>query len=364
MSQLSELFEVGGQSPWLDNLRRDWIYNGELEAWIGRGIRGITSNPTIFQKAMTSTDAYHSQLQELISQGLDLEASYWKLVVTDIADAAALLTPVYEQSRGVDGYVSVEVSPELANSTEATITAARHLRAQISAPNVMIKVPATPEGIPAISVLTAEGINVNVTLIFGLSRYVQVMEAYLSGLEACSGDLSEIHSVASFFISRVDTEVDQRLRDVGIGGQDLLGKAAVAQARLAYQLFQETFQGSRWEALEQHGANKQRPLWASTSTKNPNYPDTLYVDSLVGPNSVNTIPEATINAFLDHGTVSRTIDHDLADAKDTFDALATCNVSIEEVAHKLEREGVNSFKQSFNDVLAALEKVSRSFTSL
>lgn len=361
MATLSELHELGGQSPWLDNLRRDWIKNGELARWVHDGIRGVTSNPTIFQRAMTSSDAYHEQLRTLVADGVDLEDSYWRLVISDIVDAASVLAPVYENSNGEDGYVSVEVSPELANDTQATIDAARKLHAQINQPNVMIKVPATAEGIPAIETLTAEGINVNITLIFSLARYGEVMAAYLNGLEAATGDLSKIRSVASFFVSRVDTEVDARLAQIAPPDTELYGQAAVAQAKLAYGLFQQAFDTSRWQALAARGANKQRPLWASTSTKNPAYADTLYVDALIGPESVNTLPESTIAAFLDHGTIARTIDTDLAAAENTFEKLEALGISFADVANKLEIDGVDSFKKSFNDVLDTLQGVRQSF---
>ena len=291
MSKLIELHEVGRQSPWLDNLKRSWITGGELARWVERGCRGITSNPTIFQKAMTSGDAYDRDLAELTAGGAGTEESYWHLVTSDISAALAVLRPTYDASAGGDGYVSVEVAPELAHDAAATIEAARELHGRIDAPNLYVKVPATAAGVDAVRTLTAEGRSINVTLIFSLPRYEEVIEAYLSGLESRSGDLSDVSGVASFFVSRVDTEVDRRLESAGTAAAlALRGRIAVAQAKLAYEIFQRRFSGPRWEALAARGARLQRPLWASTSTKNPAYPDTLYVDELIGPDTVNTLP--------------------------------------------------------------------------
>lgn len=359
MSRLHDLFNQQGQSPWLDNLRRSWVASGELQDWVDRGVRGITSNPSIFEKAMTGTDAYDEQLRELKASGASIEESYWALVVSDIEGALGVLRPLYETSDGVDGFVSVEVDPTLAPDTEGTITAARALHQRIDQPNVYIKIPATQAGIPAIEQMIAEGRSVNVTLIFSLSRYQAVMEAYLSGLERCPGDLSAVSSVASFFISRTETEVDNRLDALGTPEASALkGQGAVAQGQAAYHLFLETFTGPRWEALVARGAKVQRPLWASTSTKNPDYSDTLYVDALIGPDTVNTLPDNTLAAFADHGTVARTVDADPAQAHQVLASLEALGVSMEDVSQVLEDEGVAAFVKSFDDLLANLaEKV-------
>jgi len=353
MTQLQRLFDEQGQSPWLDNLRRGWITGGELQAWVDRGIRGITSNPSIFQKAMGTGNDYDTQLTELAGQSID--DAYWALVVRDIEDALAILRPVYDASGGEDGYVSVEVAPALARDTEGTIAAARELHQRIDEPNLYVKIPGTAEGIPAIRQMIAEGRSINVTLIFSLDRYQEVMEAYLSGLEACDGDLTTISSVASFFISRVDTEVDRRLDELGTPeALALRGRGAVAQAQVAYDLFLQTFSGPRWEALAERGARVQRPLWASTSTKNEAYPDTLYVDTLIGPDTVNTMPDATLDAFEDHGTVARTIDADPAAARAVLAAIEAAGVDLDDVGRRLEDEGVAAFEKSFDELLDTL----------
>jgi len=360
MTRLHDLYREQGQSPWLDNLRRGWLSSGELQSWIDRGVRGITSNPSIFQKAMSDTSDYDIQLGELKSAGMSILDSYWELVTSDISAALDLLAPVYAESSGIDGYVSVEVDPSLATDTEGTTTAARDLHNQIDKPNLLVKIPATAEGIPSIRQMISEGRSVNVTLIFSLQRYEQVMEAYISGLEACEGDLSGVASVASFFISRTETEVDNRLGAIGTPeALELQGMGAVAQGRVAYELFRSTFSGPRWDALVERGARVQRPLWASTSTKNPAYPDTLYVDALIGPDTVNTIPDATLEAFENHGMVTRTIDSDAAGANETLEALTRAGIDLEDVATQLEAEGVAAFIKSFDDLLVTLgEKAS------
>ncbi len=356
MGTLHDVSDQQGQSPWLDNLRRGWLSNGELQAWLDRGVRGLTSNPSIFAKAMIDTDDYDAELGELVAKGVSVEDAYWELVVGDIRQAMALLDPVHQASGGEDGYVSVEVSPTLANDEVGTIAAGRELDDRIEGSNLYVKVPATKEGIPAIQTLVSEGRSINVTLIFSLKRYQDVMEAYIAGLEACDlDDLSNISSVASFFISRVDVNVDAQL--VSIGTDEALalrGKAAIAQGKLAYELFEQTFVGERWHALAAKGARLQRPLWASTSTKDPSYPDTLYVDTLIGPNTVNTLPDATLLAFDDHGTVARTIDADMAEAHKVVADLLALGIDLEKVAAQLEDEGVASFAQAFEEVLATL----------
>ena len=356
MTRLKELFSTENQSPWLDNLRRSWILNGELQNWIDNGVRGITSNPTIFQKAMTDTNDYDSQLLELIASGKSVEESYWELVVEDINGALDLLRPLYEESKGLDGFVSLEVDPSLAHDTLATVSAARYLHSLIDKPNLYVKIPATSAGIPAIHEIISDGSSVNVTLIFSLERYAEVIEAYISGLESLEGDLSHVSSVASFFISRTDTEVDKRLQSIGSeSALSLQGKAAIAQAQAAYQIFKNSFSGPRWNVLQERGARPQRPLWASTSTKNPDFPDTLYVDELIGPETVNTIPDSTLQAFMDHGKVARTIDSDNHDFS-LLDKIEKEGVDLQDVAQLLEEQGVTAFIESFNDLLNTLNQ--------
>jgi len=360
---LHRLFSEQGQSPWLDNLKRSWIHNGELQNWIDRGVRGLTSNPSIFQKAISGSDSYDEQFGQLIADGKSIEESYWELVIQDIEDALALLRPLYDSSDGLDGYVSVEVSPNLANDTDGTLAAATDLNARIDEPNVYIKIPGTAAGLPAIEQATAQGINVNVTLLFSIDRYAEVMEAYISGLEQHEGDLSRISSVASFFISRVETEVDNRLTEIGSEeALALRGRAAVANGVMAYQLFTRTFAGERWEKLVARGAKPQRPLWASTSTKNDDYPDTLYIDALIGPDSVNTIPDKTLAAFEDHGTVARTIDADVDQARAALAAIDAVGVDLADVAQKLEDAGVASFAAAFDSLLDTLKERAADFS--
>jgi transaldolase len=363
MTRLHDLYAEQGQSPWLDNLRRDWIHDDHLAELVAAGIRGVTSNPTIFAKAISGEDDYDEQFASLIGS-MTVDQAYWELVITDIVDALAILRTVHDESGGTDGFVSLEVAPALAHDTAGTVAAARVLHDRIAAPNLFVKVPATAEGVSAIHQLIAEGKSINVTLIFGLERYDAVIEAYLSGLEAyaASGatDLSGVASVASFFVSRVDTEIDRRLETLA-GGPDgdgsilgLRGKAAVAQAQEAYVHFEQAFSGPRWEALAAKGAQVQRPLWASTSTKNPAYDDLLYVDSLIGPATVNTMPDGTVDAFLDHGRVARTVDADQAGAAATLQALAQAGIDLEDVAATLEDEGVHSFAKSFDELIQSL----------
>ena len=355
-TNLHKMFDEHNQSPWLDNLRRHWLHNGELQSWLDKGVRGITSNPSIFQNAIEGSEDYNEQFSQLLADGMSVVDSYWGLVITDINDALALTRPIFDESNGLDGYVSVEVDPGLARNCKGTEDAARELWDRIDAPNVYIKIPATAEGVPAIQMMISEKRSINVTLLFSVDRYREVMEAYIAGLEAAEGDLSMISSVASFFISRVDVEVDKRLEAIGTDAAlALRGKAAVANGKLAYAAFQETFSGPRWEALEARGAQKQRPLWASTSTKNPDYPDTLYVDELIGPDTVNTIPDNTLAFFLDHGTVGRTLDVDVDGARAVMAEIAAVGVDHDDVAAVLEQEGVASFEKSFDSLIASLE---------
>jgi transaldolase len=355
-TRLQQLHGEQGQSPWLDNLRRGWITGGELARWVELGIRGVTSNPTIFQKAISGSDDYDEQFADVATGDASAADAYWSLVLSDIESGLAILRPVYDRSSGGDGFVSVEVDPALARDTAGTIAAARRLHRLIDEPNLLVKIPGTAEGLPAIEAMIAEGRSINVTLIFGLDRYREVIEAYLAGLEACDGDLSRVNSVASFFISRVDTEVDRRLADIGTAqALALRGKTAVAQGQLAYQIFLDAFAGSRWQALAERGARLQRPLWASTSTKNPDYPELLYVERLIGPDTVDTMPDATVEAFLDHGTVARTVDADPDEASAVLDQVAEVGVDLDDVARVLEEQGVSSFAKSFEELLAVLQ---------
>lgn len=357
MTRLHDLYESGGQSPWLDNLRRDWISDGHLRKLIDAGVRGVTSNPTIFAKAIEGEHDYDEQFISLVPE-LSVQDAYWELVITDIVDALEILRPVYEESSGVDGFVSLEVSPTLAHDTDATVEAARNLHERVAKGNLYVKIPATVEGLPAIRTMFAEGRSINVTLIFGLDRYDAVAEAYIAGLEdyvaAGANDLSRVSSVASFFVSRVDTEVDRRLDELG-AAPSLHGKAAVAQAKVAYKHFKETFTGPRWDALAALGARPQRPLWASTSTKNPSYFDLLYVDNLIGPDTVNTMPDGTLAAFIDHGSVSRSIDEDVISAQEELRQIVEAGIDFDDVASTLESQGVASFSDSFGDLLKTLE---------
>lgn len=354
-SRLHQLHSEHGQSPWLDNLRRGWITGGELAGWVERGVRGITSNPTIFQKAIEASDEYDTQFRELVAAGKSIDESYWEAVVTDITDALEILRPVHDESDGVDGYVSLEVAPSLARDTAGTVAAARELHGRIAQPNLFVKVPATAEGVDAIRQLIGEGHSINVTLIFGIDRYDEVIEAYISGLEAYDGDLSQVASVASFFVSRVDTEVDRQLDAIGsVEALALRGRTAVAQAQTAYRLFRQRFSGERWQALVDRGARVQRPLWASTSTKNPAHPDTLYVDTLIGSDTVNTMPENTLDAFDDHGTLARTVDADYTAADKVLADVERVGVDLDAVSTLLEDQGVASFAKSFDELISAL----------
>jgi transaldolase len=355
-TRLHELYDQFAQSPWLDNLRRDWLDDGTIAAWVERGVRGITSNPSIFAKAIGGSNDYDEQLAASLRSGSTVEESYWDLVCSDVTRALDILRPLYDASGGEDGFVSVEVDPSLADDTEATVAAARVLAARINRPNLFVKVPATPAGIPAIRTLISEGISVNVTLIFALTRYREVMEAYIAGLESCDETaLASVRSVASFFVSRVDGEVDKALDRIGSPeALALRGRVAVANAQVAYDDFVGTFTGSRWDALARRGAHVQRPLWASTSTKNPAYRDTLYVDELIGPSSVNTLPDDTLAAFLDHGTPARTVDVDPVAARAVLAACHSLGVDLDGITDKLEIDGVAAFRSSFDDLLTVL----------
>jgi len=358
MTRLHELGKIG-QAIWLDYIRRSFITSGQLEAWIETGVTGVTSNPTIFEKAITGSTDYDEPLHCLVDAGKKAVEIYEALAFEDIQRAADLLRPVYQSTGGRDGYVSLEASPHLAHDTARTITEARRLFAALERPNVMIKVPATPAGIPAIETLIGEGININVTLIFSRAQYQAAARAYIAGLEklaASGGDISRVASVASFFVSRVDTAVDRALEE--IGNTELLDK--MANAKAAYALFWEMFSSARWKRLAALGARVQRPLWASTSTKNPLYPDTLYVDSLIGRDTVNTVPLATLQAFLDHGRVSPTLEADLDEARAHLTRLADLGIELATITQKLLDDGVAAFAKSFEALMASIaEKCKR-----
>ncbi len=355
-SPICRLLEYG-QSPWYDNLRRKLISDGNLARMAADDcLRGVTSNPTIFEKAVSAGEDYDSAVADLAAQGLSTEDIGWKIVTEDVAAACEVFRPAFEESGGGDGFVSLEVDPTLAHDTEGTIAQARQLHEQLGLANLMVKIPATAEGVPAIEAMIAEGRKINVTLIFSLERHAEVIEAYLSGLErfvSGGGDPAQVASVASFFVSRVDTEADRRLPE----GHPLRGKVAVANAKLAYQLFRQRFSGDRWDRLAAAGARLQRPLWASTSTKNPAYSDTLYVDELVGPDTVNTLAPASIEALRDHGDPKPdTIEGDLDAARTVMDELAAAGIDYDDLTATLEREGVDAFARSYQDFLAALDK--------
>ncbi len=353
-SKLHELSEHG-VSVWIDYLSRDLLESGELARMMKEdAVVGITSNPTIFQKAISQGNAYDEQLKELTDES-DPKEVFYALASKDIAAACDLLGSVSEKTEGLDGYVSWEVDPTLAYDVEATYEEAQRLHAWIDRPNLYVKIPATRPGVAAIEDMVADGKNINVTLIFSLQRYREVVEAYIRGLErlvASGGDPAKVHSVASFFVSRVDTEADKRLE--AIGSKDALalrGKLAIANAKLAYQHYKEAFSGPRWEFLEGKGATKQRCLWASTSTKNPEYRDVLYVEELIGPETVNTMPEETITAFQDHGNVADTLEQGIDEARNLFDDLAAVGVDYDDVVLTLEEEGVQKFADSFAELL-------------
>ena len=362
MNRIQELAQLG-QSIWLDYIERGMVQNGELQAFVQQGVAGVTSNPTIFQQAIAKSTAYRTELQQLVATTKGAKSIFETLAIADIQAAADVLRSVYEQQHARDGYVSIEVAPDLAYNTEATVAEARRLFAMVNRPNVMVKVPATQPGIGALRQLIGEGININVTLIFGLERYAAVKEAYLQGLETrltAGKPVASIASVASFFVSRVDSNVDGKLESLtsrmGLQPKQLMGQAAVANAKLAYAQFHEKFSGPRWEMLAGAGAQLQRPLWASTSTKNPHYPDLLYVDRLIGPHTVNTMPLKTLEAFLDHGVVAQTVTQGLDEARQLFADLASLGIDMEQVSNELEVEGVQKFADSYNELLQSIEQ--------
>ena len=359
-----------GQSIWCDSISRSLIDSGRLSSLVDDGVVGMTSNPTIFQKAISGCSDYDSAIEKLVASGADAQGVYEALTVADIRDAADLLRPVFDRTDGVDGRVSLEVNPHLANDAEGTVSEAQHLFDALDRLNILIKVPATDAGLGAIETLIGKGISVNVTLIFSLSMYAKVMEAYIRGLERLAGeggDVSRVVSVASFFISRVDTVVDERLTKlIGEGRDDLgslLGKAAVGNAKLAYQMFKDVFHGDRFTALQKNGGLVQRPLWASTSTKNPAYCDTMYVDTLIGPDTVNTLPLPTIDAVKDHSNATLSIEEDLELYRGCIEKIEGCAISMEEVAGELLSAGLKSFSDSFDLLMNDIETKMRELSA-
>jgi transaldolase/glucose-6-phosphate isomerase len=361
VTTLQELL-VHGQSPWIDNITRGMLSGGELQRLIDVGIVGLTSNPTIFQKAIGSGSDYDAALSTLVRDGKSVSEIFENLVLADIAEAARILRPVYDRTEGRDGFVSIEVSPSLAFDTAGTVADARRFFHGLQAPNIMIKVPGTAEGIPAFRTLIGEGINVNVTLLFAVENYRHVAEAYVEGLETLDrsgAPIDRVASVASFFVSRVDTAVDEALNKKVASDPDhaadyraLLGSAAIANAKVAYaDVYKTIFDGPRWAALAAKGARPQRALWASTSTKNPAYRDVIYVEELIGANTVNTMPPSTIKDFLDHGRVRDSLEEDVAAARKVLERLAAAGIDMEQVTDKLQRDGVASFAKSFQDLL-------------
>ncbi len=368
MTKIQDINRLG-QSIWLDFVDRPLLDSGKLQRLVEQGVSGLTSNPTIFDKAFSSGNAYDDDIRRLIGEGKTTDQIYETLAVGDIQRAADVMRPVYDRTHGADGFVSLEVSPTLANDAKGTIGEAKRLWSALNRPNVMIKVPATPAGLEAIPVLIGSGLNINVTLIFGIEQYEAVAEAYIAGLERLAqsgGDVSHTASVASFFVSRVDTLVDKKLDQLDTQTQTapasspkpstLRGKIAIANAKVAYARFQHIFAGPRWDALKAKGAHVQRPLWASTGTKDPRYSDTLYVDSLIGPDTVNTVPPATLDAILDHGHPAPTLEAGVGQAKDYLTRLAALGIDLEQVTQQLLDEGVASFAKSFESLLAGLEQ--------
>jgi transaldolase len=358
MSNRLREIEALGQSIWNDNISRQLLEDGILARLIGEdGISGVTSNPTIFEKAMGHSDRYDAEFREALGETSDPQQVFERLAIQDIRDTADLLRPVFDRTKGQDGYVSFEVPAALAFDSTGTIEAAERYRAEIDRPNVLIKVPGTTEGVRAFEELTALGVNVNVTLLFAVARYEEIAEAFLLGLERrldAGEPIEKAASVASFFVSRVDTKVDKALE--GTGREDLRGKAAVANAKIAYESFQRIFSGPRWEDLAAKGARVQRPLWASTSTKNPAYSDVLYVDDLIGPDTVNTMPDQTIEAARDHATPARTVDKDVDQAHEVIAGVKAAGVDFDKIVlHELVDEGVKSFADSYDSLIKTIE---------
>jgi len=368
MNPLVQL-RTAGQSPWYDYIQRELITSGDLQAMIDQdGLMGVTSNPSIFEKAIGGSADYDEELQRLAAQVTNVKEIYEALAIRDIQAAADVMSAVYESSKGRDGYVSLEVSPDLAFNTDGTIEEALRLWKTVDRANVMIKVPGTPEGLPAVEHLLSQGLNINITLLFSVKVYEDVAWTYIRGLEkfaANGGDVSKIASVASFFVSRIDTMIDTHL-DAKLKDEtneskrktleSLKGQIAIANAKVAYLIYQEIFSGAQFQALKQKGAKVQRLLWASTGTKNPQYPDTYYMDALIGPDTVNTIPAVTFNAFRDHGTVKETLTEGVEEAKATMQSLADCGVSMADVTEALLKDGARMFGESFDQLMAVISR--------
>ena len=362
MTKIQQLYQLG-QSIWYDFIRRSLMTSGELQKLIDEGLRGMTSNPTIFDKAISGSSDYDDDLKELVKQYDSVPQIYEALALKDIGMAADLLLPVYEESNAGDGFVSLEVSPELAYRTDETIREAKKLYQALNRPNIMIKVPATQEGLPAVTKLIGSGVNVNVTLIFSLDNYRQVAAAYIEGLQklAAAGPtvkgghtVKTVASVASFFVSRVDTYFDKELEK--IGNRELQGKIAVANAKVSYRAFKEIFSGKTWDELQAKGARKQRVLWASTSTKNPAYPPLLYVDELIGPETVNTVPPATYDTFMQQGKVELTLERGLEEAQEQIAKLADLGIDYRAVTQQLQDDGVEAFAKSFRSLMESIDE--------
>jgi len=355
-SRLNQVAELG-QSVWIDSLSREWLRTGELKRMMDEdAVTGVTSNPTIFQKAMAEGDWYNDQLREVIAEENDVKEIFLQLAMSDIEEACDLLRPVWDEGDGKDGYISMEVDPNFAYDTAATIEEAARFHEWIERPNLYVKIPATQPGLAAIEEMIARGRNINVTLIFSLDRHMEVADAYIRGLERLvesGGDPSTVGSVASYFVSRVDTEADRRLDEAG--HPELKGKLAVANAKLAYQNYKEKFSGPRWDALAEKGATPQWCLWASTSVKNPEYRDVLYVEELIGPGTVNTMPHETVEAFQDHGNVALTLEEGIDESRQVFEQLAAAGVGYADVTDTLEREGVQKFIDSFAELFEGIE---------
>lgn len=366
MNNSQKIYE-SGQSIWYDNIQRALLENGEMARMVREGlIYGVTSNPSIFNAAIGKSNEYDDDLEPLAKEGKSAEAIFDALSVEDIRAAADLLRVHYDKVNGADGYVSLEVNPLLANNSQETLAEAKRLWAMVDRPNLMVKIPATEEGLPAIQSTTAAGININITLIFSRERYAEVIDAYLSGLEervAAGQPIDRIHSVASFFVSRIDSKVDALLDQIVAGegahaaqAAALRGKIAIANAKLVYQLYRSEFGSERFAALKAKGGNVQRPLWASTSTKNPAYPDTLYVDELIGPDTVNTVPPDTLEALIDHGQTQASLEKDLEAAKQQLAGLDAVGISLAQATQELEEEGVRKFSEAFEELIATVEE--------
>jgi transaldolase len=365
MNTLQRLHAEQDQSPWIDFIDRKLIASGQLAQLVRDGIRGLTSNPTIFGKAVASGQ-YDELIRREIEAGGNSRDVYEEIAIADVGDAADVLRPVYDEADGADGFVSIEVEPDLADDSDATLDRARHLWRRLERPNAFIKIPATPAGVPAIENAIADGININVTLMFSVDVYRDVARAYIAGLQRRlqrGQDVGRVASVASFFVSRVDTKVDPRLDEIGTdAARDLRGRAAIANAKLAYQAYQEIFGGDEFAALREAGARVQRCLWASTSTKNPEYRDVLYVEELIGPQTVDTMPLETIQAFLDHGRVERRLDQDVDGAREALRQLEALGISMQTVTDELISEGVASFGKSFDDLIGAIDSQRKTLT--